>query len=76
MYYNDVDDDKDDDNKHDDDGDLYGNKHEDESLEVEVESPCASPQAAAAGCEFLRKYQLMLKVDFPVHVHARTESEF
>ena len=67
-----------DNNKDDADGDLHDNKHDDESLEVEVESPCASPQAVAAGCEFLRKYQLMLKVDFLVHVHghARTEQEF
>ena len=53
------------DNKDDDKGDLYDSKDDDdESLEVEVESPCASPQAAAAGCEFLRKYQLMLEADF------------
>ena len=28
---------------------------DDKSLEVEVESPCASPRVAGAGCEFLNK---------------------
>ena len=30
-------------------------EEEDKSLEVEVESPCASPRVAGAGCEFLNK---------------------